>query len=86
MGQKLPTGKDGDLPMAISRMDDLGSLIQRERKNQGMTQLDIAGLGAVGNRFIVDLEKGKKTIQMQKAMDVLALLGLELVIRKKSDS
>ncbi len=48
-----------------------------------MIQVHAAGLGGIGNPFIVDLEKGKDTIQMQKAMDVLALLGLELVIRKK---
>jgi hypothetical protein len=48
-----------------------------------MTQIDVAGLAGFGNRFIVELEKGKETVQMQKAMDVLALLGLELVIRKK---
>jgi hypothetical protein len=32
---------------------------------------------------MVDLEKGKPTIQMQKTLDVLAQLGLEVVIRKK---
>ena len=72
-----------DLPVAVERMEDLGALIQNVRKQQGMTQIDVAGLAGFGNRFIIDLEKGKPTIQMQKAMDVLALLGLELVIRKK---
>jgi y4mF family transcriptional regulator len=65
-------------------MENPGVLIQNVRKEQGMTQIDVAGLAGFGNRFIIDLEKGKPTIQMQKAIDVLALLGLELVIRKKS--
>lgn len=65
-------------------MENPGVLIQNVRKEQGMTQIDVAGLAGFGNRFIIDLEKGKPTIQMQKAMDVLALLGLKLVIRKKS--
>ena len=86
MEEKIPNRKDYELPTAVSQMEDLGSLIQYVRKQQGMTQLDIAGLGGVGNRFIVDLEKGKKTVQMQKAMDILALLGLELVIRQKGKS
>lgn len=86
MEEKLPHRNGGDFPIAVSRMEDIGSLIQQVRKSQGMTQLDIAGLGGVGNRFIVDLEKGKKTVQMQKAMDILALLGLEVVIRKKGKS
>ena len=83
MNKKLQSGKNLAFPVMVERMEDLGVLIQNARKEQGMTQIDVAGLAGFGNRFIVDLEKGKETIQMQKAMDVLALLGLELVIRKK---
>jgi y4mF family transcriptional regulator len=83
MAKKLQSGKNLLLPVAVDRMEDLGALIQSARKEQGLTQIDVAGLVGFGNRFIVDLEKGKETVQMQKAMDVLALLGLELVIRKK---
>jgi HTH-type transcriptional regulator/antitoxin HipB len=67
----------------IKSVDALGKYIRSVRKQQGLTQADIAGLAALGNRFVVDLEKGKPTIQLQKTLDVLALLGLELVIRKK---
>ncbi len=67
----------------IKSVDALGKYIRTVRKQQGLTQADIAGLAALGNRFVVDLEKGKPTIQLQKTLDVLALLGLELVIRKK---
>ena len=62
---------------------DLGALIQGARREQGLTQLDISGLARIGNRFIVELEKGKPTIQMQKALEVLELLGLELIVRKR---
>jgi y4mF family transcriptional regulator len=83
MDKKLHIGKNLALPLAIERVEELGAIIQSTRKEQGMTQIDVAGLAGFGNRFIVDLEKGKETVQMQKAMDVLALLGLELVIRRK---
>ncbi len=83
MSKSLPIGKIVALPQTVSTVAEVGSLVQAVRKQQGMTQIDVAGLGGIGNRFIVDLEKGKETVQMQKAMDVLALLGLELVIRKK---
>ncbi|WP_346728209.1 helix-turn-helix domain-containing protein [Rubrivivax gelatinosus] len=49
-----------------------------------LTQLDLAGLGNTGNRFIVDLENGKPTVQLQKALDILDLLGLEVVVRSKA--
>jgi HTH-type transcriptional regulator/antitoxin HipB len=83
MNKQSHATKNLALPAAVERVEDLGAIIQNVRKEQGMTQIDVAGLAGFGNRFIVELEKGKETIQMQKAMDVLALLGLELVIRKK---
>ncbi|PHV06743.1 transcriptional regulator [Janthinobacterium sp. BJB412] len=68
----------------LSSTLELGELVRSVRKGQGLTQLDVAGLAGLSNRFIIDLERGKKTLQMQKVLDVLALLGLEVVIRKKS--
>nr|WP_315482853.1 transcriptional regulator [uncultured Undibacterium sp.] len=68
---------------AITTVEDLGKIVLATRKSQGLTQADIAGLSNSGNRFIVDLEKGKPTLQMQKALEVLTLLGLELVVRPK---
>jgi HTH-type transcriptional regulator / antitoxin HipB len=50
----------------------------------GLKQEEVAGLGNTGNRFIVDLERGKPTLQLQMALDVLDLLGLEVVVRPKS--
>jgi y4mF family transcriptional regulator len=80
-----PTSQGAELATGttIRSVEDLGALIQRVRKEQGLTQTDISGLAQTGNRYIVDLEKGKPTIQMQKALDVLALLGLELIVRKR---
>ena len=55
-----------------------------QRKRGALTQLDIAGLGNTGNRFIVDLENGKPTVQLQKVLDIMGLLGLEVVVRSKT--
>ena len=44
----------------------------------------VAGLGNTGNRFVVELENGKPTVQLQKVLDLLDLLGLEVVVRPKS--
>jgi HTH-type transcriptional regulator/antitoxin HipB len=63
---------------------ELGQLVRRTRKEQGLTQLDVAGLAGLSNRFVIDLERGKETLQIQKVLDVLALLGLELTARRKS--
>jgi HTH-type transcriptional regulator / antitoxin HipB len=70
-------------PMKIKSTQDLGQLVRECRVAQKMTQADILGLANTGNRFIVELENGKPTVQFQKVLDVLDALGLELAIRKK---
>ena len=68
---------------AIKSTRDLGQLVRECRVAQKMTQGDILGLANTGNRFIVELENGKPTVQFQKVLDVLDALGLEMVIQKK---
>ncbi|WP_229414880.1 type II toxin-antitoxin system Y4mF family antitoxin [Massilia aurea] len=69
--------------ISITSVGELGKLIRQTRKAQKMTQEDVSGLAGLGNRFIIDLEHGKETVQAQKVIDVLNLLGLELIIRKR---
>jgi y4mF family transcriptional regulator len=83
MAGKTDQRNQRELPATVRTVAELGEIVESVRKRQGLTQLDVSGLAGLGNRFMVDLEKGKETIQMQKAMDVLAQLGLEMVIRKK---
>ena len=80
----LPIGNRTDAGTVIRSSVDLGAVVREQRKRLALKQLDIAGLGNTGNRFIVDLENGKPTLQLQKALDVMDLLGLELVIRPKA--
>ena len=59
---------------------EIGQLIKSERKRQGVTQMQLAGIAGTGIRFISDLENGKGTIQIQKLLNVLNALGLGLYI------
>lgn len=61
----------------------VGCIVRAQRKRLALKQLDIAGLGNTGNRFIVDLQNGKPTVQLQKVLDIMDLLGLELVVRPR---
>ncbi len=67
----------------IHTTQELGEFIKQYRTSQNMLQADIVGLANTGNRFIVDLEKGKPTLQLQKVLDVLDLIGLEVIVRRK---
>ncbi|CAM3685974.1 HTH cro/C1-type domain-containing protein [Bordetella sputigena] len=61
----------------------MGKLVRRARKEQDLLQMDLAGLSNTGNRFIVDVERGKPTLQLQKVLDLLDLIGMEIVVRPK---
>lgn len=56
-----------------------GLLIRKVRKAQQLTQSELAGASGVGLRFVVDLEKGKPTCELEKALQVAAMLGIRLV-------
>ena len=63
----------------------IGEIVRKRRKALGLKQTDMAGIGGTGNRFIVDLESGKPTMQIQKVLNALHLLGLEVVVRAKTE-
>ena len=82
--QDLPIGNPLARETKVRSSIDLGTVVREQRKRLALKQLDIAGLGNTGNRFIVDLENGKPTVQLQKVLDVMDLLGLEVVVRPKA--
>ncbi|MHB1645874.1 MAG: transcriptional regulator [Candidatus Acididesulfobacter diazotrophicus] len=64
--------------MIFSNSKEFGELIRKARKVQGMNQSELAGASGTGVRFIVDLEKGKPTVEFEKAILVAAMLGIKL--------
>jgi y4mF family transcriptional regulator len=62
----------------IDSIDVLAEMIKKTRKNQGLTQPQLAAAAGVGIRFIVDLEKGKPTCEIGKVLQVVKMLGITL--------
>ena len=58
----------------------IGTLIRETRKNLGVTQKDLALTSGTGIRFIIDLEKGKDTCEIGKALRVLNTLGIRITL------
>lgn len=56
----------------------IGRMVRDTRKRLGVTQKDLALTSGTGLRFIIDLEKGKPTCQLGKALTVLKTLGIKL--------
>lgn len=80
---KFPSGKIVP-PLVVRSAADVGKIVREQRRELSLRQIDLAGIGNTGNRLIVDIEKGKPTVQLQKVLDLLDLLGLELIVRQKT--
>jgi y4mF family transcriptional regulator len=59
---------------------DIGKLIRATRKSLGVTQKNLALTSGTGLRFVIDLEKGKNTCEIGKALTVLQTLGINLTL------
>jgi HTH-type transcriptional regulator / antitoxin HipB len=58
----------------------LGNAIRTRRKRLGATQAELAGLAAVGSRFVGEVEQGKPTAEFGKVLRLLDRLGLGIYL------
>ncbi len=58
---------------------EFGARVARARKALGLTQRDLALAINTGERFIVDLEAGKPTAQIGKALAAAKAVGIRLM-------
>ena len=64
--------------MRVTTMTELGVLIREERLRQKLTQTDLAGISGVGITFISQLENGKDSAEIGKAIQVMTMLGIDI--------
>lgn len=57
---------------------NISIFLKEKRKLLKMTQRDLAERAGVGLRFIRDIEQGKKSLDLDKVNQVLALFGYEM--------
>lgn len=62
----------------ISTAQDFGACVARARRALGLTQQDLALAIGSGERFIVNLEAGKPTAQLGKALAAAKAVGMRL--------
>jgi len=64
---------------------EIGRLVKNTRKKLGVTQRSLALTSGTGLRFIIELEQGKPTCQLEKVLTVLRTLGIRLIIYGAQD-
>lgn len=57
---------------------DFGNAIKVRRKALGWTQTELAARSGTGERFIVELESGKPSCQLEKSLIVARTVGMEI--------
>ena len=63
----------------IATAQEFGARLARARKSLGLTQRELALSIGVGERFIVELEAGKATAQIGKALAAAKAAGMRLI-------
>ena len=64
--------------MKLNDAKAFGEAVRAYRKRQGVSQTQMAAVANTGTRFISDLENGKPSVQLDKALKVAWLLGIRL--------
>jgi y4mF family transcriptional regulator len=64
--------------LQIRTAEEFGAAVREARKREHLTQRELALSVGTGERFIVDLENGKETVHLGKALHVAVSLGLKV--------
>lgn len=67
----------------VTSAQDIGKLVKVKRKQDGLTQTELAELCQIGTRFLSELENGKPSLHFDKVMLVLQNLGLQISIKPR---
>lgn len=71
--------------MKIKDSKIFGDLVRNTRKKQGLTQAQLASIANTSPRLIGELERGKPTIQLEKALKIAWLLGINIEVSETTN-
>ena len=63
------------------RAQVLAATVRARRQRLGLRQEELADLAGCSTRFVHTVENGKDTLRLDKLLDLLGVLGLELALR-----
>ncbi|MCJ7628858.1 MAG: type II toxin-antitoxin system Y4mF family antitoxin [Longimicrobiales bacterium] len=75
----MPADK-GVLPTEGRSVAHLADTVRSRRKALGLLQAELADLAGCSERFVHTVENGKTSLRLDKLLDALKVLGLDLVV------
>ena len=70
--------------MKILNSIEFGQALKLRRKELGYTQQNLSDYTGLSVSFLSDLENGKRTAELDKALYVAGILGMDLELRSRS--
>jgi HTH-type transcriptional regulator/antitoxin HipB len=64
----------------------IGATLRRFRRLSGVSQTELGSKAALRQATVSSIERGEPAAQIQTLTDILAVLGLELVVRPRTTS
>ncbi len=66
--------------------ETIADVVRKRRKALSMNQAELALVSGTGVRFISDLENAKASCELGKTLNVLANLGIEVVLKSQPEA
>ncbi len=64
--------------MKLKTVRDIAAVVKRTRQNLGWTQAELAMRSGVSRDWLIDLEKGKSSVELALVLRTLKTLGIQL--------
>ena len=71
--------------MIFTDAKEFGQIIKKKRKELNYTQGFVSEMSGLSISFISDLENGKSTIELGKAIFLANLLGLDCLVKRRGE-
>lgn len=66
----------------MNSVSDLGAELQRARKQNGLTQEQLAELAGISERTLRSIERGAGNLSIEAVLSVADVLGLRIVVAR----
>jgi HTH-type transcriptional regulator / antitoxin HipB len=70
-------------PTRRSVAEQLAGEVSARRRALGLRQAELAELAGTSARFVYEVERGKPSLRLDKLVDLLDVLGLEITLSRR---
>lgn len=73
------------MQFSVRSARDLGAALRATRRLSSQTQAQVAELAGVSRSYVAEIEGGRSSRLLDLLLDLLRVLDLELIVRRRSE-